>query len=93
TQILLEDLRTAGTQLPACPWTVSISVDRHGLIPYSWGQADSMLGDFLRLTQFHLINPDDETKSPDFAPHSLNLDNLLEDDQRDTILNAMTNLT
>lgn len=93
TQTLLEELREVGAQLPFCPWSVSISVERHGLIPHSWGQTDSMLGDFLRLAQFHLINPEHEDRSPDFATHSLNLDDMLEEDQLGTSLQAMTKLT
>ncbi len=93
TQTLLEELREVGAELPSCPWSVGISVERQGLIPYSWGQADSMLGDFLRLTQFHLLNPDKENKSPDFASHSLNLDDMLEKEQLETLLHSMTKLT
>lgn len=83
---LLKPLRDIGKNLPARPWTVCVTPNREGLIPYSWGQGESMLSDFLRLSQFHLKNLSNKegtnTAVPEnFVPHSLNLNETLTDAQ------------
>jgi len=90
---LLSELRKAGASLPGRPWTVSIVPERSGLIPFAWGQADTMLGDLLRLAQFHQMNPTGKTRHPDFAPHSLDLSDMLSEEQRATLLREMANLS
>ena len=90
---LLSELRKAGASLPGRPWTVSIVPERSGLIPFAWGQADTMLGDLLRLAQFHQMNPTGKTRHPDFAPHSLDLSDMLSEEQRATLLREMAYLS
>lgn len=92
TKSLLAALRAAGECLSTQPWTVCISADRAGLIPYSWGQSDSMLGDFLRLVRFHLGNSDPAIKNPEFADHSLNLREMLTEAQNRSLPARMTAL-
>ncbi|MBR0190706.1 MAG: hypothetical protein IJQ31_01410 [Thermoguttaceae bacterium] len=94
---LLKSLRDAGKPLPARPWSVCIAPNRGGLIPYSWEQGESMLSDFLRLSQFHLKNPSKDGGSnilvpENFVPHSLDLNETLTDEQLAAGLEVMGRL-
>ena len=94
---LLKSLRDAGKPLPARPWSVCIAPNRVGLIPYSWEQGESMLSDFLRLSQFHLKNPSKDGGSnisvpENFVPHSLDLNETLTDEQLAAGLEVMGRL-
>ncbi len=97
TPALLKSLREAGKSLPARPWTVCVAPNREGLIPYSWEQGESMLSDFLRLSQFHLKNSSKEGRQnisapENFVPHSLDLNETLTDEQLAAGLEVMGRL-
>lgn len=90
---LLEKLREMGESLPTKPWSVAVTIAQEGLIPASWRQAETMLGDFLRLVQFHLSETDADAQSPDFATHTLDLGTALSEIQRENGLATLAELT
>ncbi len=90
---LLEKLREIGENLPTKPWSVAVAPAQDGLIPASWKQAETMLGDFLRLVQFHAIETDADAQSPDFATHTLDLRSALSEFQRENGLETLAELT
>ncbi|MDO4628592.1 MAG: hypothetical protein Q4C70_05370 [Planctomycetia bacterium] len=90
---LLEKLREMGERLPTKPWSVAVTTAQEGLIPASWRQAETMLGDFLRLVQFHLSETDADAQSPDFATHTLDLGTALSEIQRENGLATLAELT
>lgn len=84
---ILKNARKFGENLPERPWSVTIQAVREGLLPYEWSQSGAMLGDFLRLIQYHETNPDAEKEQNDaFAPHTLSLTEYLSAAQRESLL-------
>ncbi|MDO5114184.1 MAG: hypothetical protein Q4E67_07385, partial [Planctomycetia bacterium] len=90
--VLLNRLRRVGETYSPGIWSVSLEVEERDLIPAEWSRSESMLGDFLRLVQFHQNNPDAEG-GEDFVSHTLELDSFLSKTQLEEELQVVSRIS
>ncbi|MDO4568823.1 MAG: hypothetical protein Q4D38_00385 [Planctomycetia bacterium] len=91
-EVLLNRLRRVGETYSPGIWSVSLEVEERDLIPAEWSRSESMLGDFLRLVQFHQNNPDADG-GEDFVSHTLDLDSFLSKTQLEEELQVVSRIS
>ncbi len=93
---ILNSIRKYGENIPSKPWSVALEITPENLIPYSWTQSSTILGDFLRLVEYHQTNPDADPQkdaNKQFVPHTLELNGMQGDAPNQNILSILSILT